>query len=316
MRVVPVLCPCDLGTSDQGKYVESGERGAPDVILDMLEGEGVRMARPIPVTIEQPTDDDSKDSPFKFDVAIARALKAIAEVVEQVNSDSNFPLVLGGDHTTLMGHVLGHSRRHEKGIGLAVISAHSGLLSPGVPVFDDKKRLRSEAEATETGDAHRMILSGALRLIPETFEVGKVMAESAVQAAQTSIVGVRAPDTAQIKANEKASKIEMWRMERLEFDGESAYRSMLNRHLSAGPIMMSIDVGGLDPDLMSAVRNPLNDGLDWTFLKKTLDQCLPHVDRLLGLDICELDPSKDAAHHGAILRFAETLGPFLRKLTR
>ncbi len=44
MRVVPILFPSDLGRSDRGRYQEGGERGAPDVILDVLESEGVRMA--------------------------------------------------------------------------------------------------------------------------------------------------------------------------------------------------------------------------------------------------------------------------------
>jgi arginase family enzyme len=105
-------------------------------------------------------------------------------------------------------------------------------------------------------------------------------------------------------------------MERIEFDGESAYRSVLTQHLSRGPIVLSVDVTGLDPDLMTAVREPVPDGLDWSFLKRTLEQCLPHVDRILGLDICELDPTRDDAHQGALIRFAETVGPFLRKLGR
>jgi arginase family enzyme len=105
-------------------------------------------------------------------------------------------------------------------------------------------------------------------------------------------------------------------MERIEFDGESAYRSVLTQHLSKGPIVLSVDVSGLDPDLMTAVRSPVPDGLDWTFLKRTLEQCLPHVDRILGLDICELDPTRDDAHQGALIRFAETVAPFLRKLGR
>jgi arginase family enzyme len=135
-------------------------------------------------------------------------------------------------------------------------------------------------------------------------------------AKQTSIVGVRAPAWAQIKANEKTAKIEVWRMERVELDGEAAYRSILQRHLSAGPIALSIDVTGLDPHLMTAVRRPNSDGLDWSFLKRTLDQCVPHIDRILGLDIAELDPTRDDAHHGAMSRFAETLAPFLRRIAR
>ena len=147
------------------------------------------------------------------------------------------------------------------------------------------------------------------------FAVGALMRSSSVLARQTSVVGVRAPGTAQIAANEKRAKIEVWRMERLELDGEAEYRSLLERHLSTGPILASIDVGGLDPDLMTAVREPHLDGLDWAFLKRSLEQCLPHVDRLLGLDIVGLDPSRDDAHKGAMSRFAETVAPFLRRLT-
>jgi len=317
MRIVPVLFPSDLGHSERGRWSTGGERGAPDLLLDVLEGEGVRFAPPVPVAVPEPEAPDEEDAPLKFDALIAQAVTALADAVEAINAEANFPLVLGGDAVTLMGHVLGHSRRHAGGIGLAVLSdAHLDLEAPGLPAWDDKAALRQDPERPRTGDAARMALSGALRLIPEAHALGRVMAGSSVRTNHTSVAGVRAPTTAQIRRHEKQLPLENWTMERIEFDGESAYRSVLTQHLSRGPIVLSVDVGGLDPDLMTAVRGPVPDGLDWSFLKRTLEQCLPHVDRILGLDICELDPTRDDAHQGALIRFAETVAPFLRKLGR
>ncbi|MEL7368333.1 MAG: arginase family protein [Myxococcota bacterium] len=317
MRVVPVLFPCDLGHHNRGEYKTGGERGAPDVLLDLLEGEGVRLARPRAVPVEVPPEPDDPDAILKFDALLTKALHALAEVVASVNSDADFPLVLGGDHTTMCGHVLGHSERHEAGIGLAVLAdARADLASPAPPVYDDAVRLRKDAEVTRDGGASRMALSGALRLLDDQTAFGRAMKASAVQSQYTSVVGVRARPWAQMKPQEKRAKIDIWTMERLEFDGESTYRSMLTRHLSAGPIVLSIDVGGLDPDLMHAIREPVIDGLDWSFLKRTLEQCVPHVDRILGLDICEVDPSREAGHRQSLTRFAETIAPFLKRLTR
>ena len=317
MRVVPILFPCDLGRSDRGRYIEGGERGAPDVVLDMLEGEGVRLARPMTITVEVPEAPDPEDAPLKFDASLTRTTQALAEAVAQVNADANFPLILGGDHTALFGHALGHSMRHKAGIGLAMLAdAYVDLETPAPPVFDDHGRLREDPEVTRTGDAHRMSLAGSLRQLPDSTELGKLMKDCVVTASQTSVVGVRGPRTAQVCANEKRAKIEVWDMERLELDGESEYRSLLNRHLSAGPILLSIDVTGLDPDMMTAMRDSRPDGLDWSFLKRTLEQCIPHVDRLLGLDICEIDPTQDVAHQGGLLRFCETVAPFLKRLGR
>lgn len=317
MRLVPVLFPCDLGTTERGRYVASGARGAPDVVLDMIEGEGVRLARPVAVPVEYPSDPDPEDAPLKLDSHVARAITALAEAVDAVNAAGDFPLILGGDHTAMLGQVLGHSARHKEGIGLAVLAdAYTDLATPGIPVYEDSGRLERDPEVTKSGNVHRMVLAAALRLIPDTFELGRVMKKSSVLARQTSVVGVRAPALAQIRANEKAAKVDIWRMERLELDGEAAYRSLLNRHLSSGPIALSIDVTGLDPHLMTAVRRPNPDGLDWSFMKRTLDQCVPHVDRILGLDISELDPTRDDAHHGAMSRFAEMLAPFLKRISR
>lgn len=317
MRLVPVLFPCDLGRSDRGAYVRGGGRGAPDVILDALEAEGVRFARPVAVPVDAPEAPDPEEAVLKFDGALTRAVHALAEVVEQVNADADFPLVLGGDHTALMGHVLGNSRRHQDGIGLAVLAdAFLDLEAPAPPVFEDKARRNKDPEVTTTGDAERMVLAGALKLFGPDTELGKAMKGSAVIREQTSVVGVRGRKTAQVKANEKKAKVEVWDMERLEFDGESAYRSMLTRHLSMGPIVLSLDVTGLDPDMMTASRDAPPDGLDWTFLKRTLEQCVPHVDRILGLDICALDHTADDAHQGGLTRFAESVAPFLKKLPR
>lgn len=317
MRLVPVLFPSDLGTSHRGQCIPGGFREAPDLFLDMIEGEGVRLARPVAVPIEFPTEADPEDAQLKFDRFVAKSIIALAEAVDKVNADGDFPLILGGDQTALMGQVLAHSQRHPEGIGLAVLAdAYTDLATPATPVFDDLPQLQKNVEVTKSGNVHRMVLAGALRMIPERFEVGRVMKKSSVVSSQTSTIGVRTPEWAQIRANEKAAKIEVWRMERVELDGESAYRSMLARHLSQGPIALSIDVTGLDPHLMTAVRKPISDGLDWSFMKRTLEQCLPHVDRILGLDISELDPTRDDAHKGAMTRFAETLAPFLRRLTR
>jgi len=317
MRIVPVLFPCDLGFSERGRWVEGGERGAPDLLLDVLEGEGVRFAPPVPVAVEKPDTDEPEHAPLKFDGPIARAVESLADAVERINANADFPLVLGGDQIGMLGHVLGHSRRHASGIGLGVLAdARLDLELPGVPAYGDRAALRSDPDRTPTGNAEHMVLSGALRGIPEDYAVGRVMAASAVKAKQTSVAGVRTTPTAGVRRQEKRLALESWTMERIEFDGESAYRSVLTQHLSRGPIVLSVDVGGLDPDLMTAVREPVPDGLDWSFLKRTLEQCLPHVDRILGLDVCELDPTRDDAHQGALIRFAETLAPFLRKLGR
>lgn len=317
MRIVPVLFPSDLGHSERGHWTEGGERGAPDLLLDVLEGEGVRFAPPVPVPVPKPEHDDPEDAPLKFDALIAEAVTSLADAVEAINANADFPLVLGGDGLAMLGHVLGHSRRHASGIGLAVLAdAHLDFEAPGEPARNDRAVLRQDPSRPRTGDASRMVLSGALRLISDAHQLGRVMAPSAVQATQTSVAGVRAPTTAQVREHAKRTRVDSWTMERIEFDGESAYRSVLTQHLSKGPIVLSVDVGGLDPDLMTAVREPVPDGLDWTFLKRTLEQCLPHVDRILGLDVCELDPTRDDAHQGALLRFAETVAPFLRKLSR
>lgn len=318
MRLVPVLFPCDLGSTVRGRYETKPERGTPDLVLDMLEGEGVRMARPklVPVA-EGPSDPDPEDAPLKLDSHAAAAVKALAEVVDQVNAEGNFPVILGGDHLGLCGHVLGHSVRHAAGVGLAVLAdAHLDLAMPGTPAYDDKMMLRKDATATWDGDADRMVLAGALGMLPADTELGAAMAASPVQREHTSVIAVRGPESAQVRANERKAKIEVWRMERLELDGESSYRTVLSRHLEAGPIALSIDASGLDPHLMTAVRRQVSDGIDWRFLKRSLEQCAPHVDRLLGLDICGIDPSLDDVQHSAMQRLVESLAPFLRKLGR
>ena len=307
MRVVPVLFPCDLGHHHRGEYKTGGERGAPDVLLDLLEGEGVRLGRPLAVPVQVPAEPDDPEAPLKFDTHLGQALRALAEVVATVNANADFPLVLGGDHTTMCGHVLGHSGRHEAGIGLAVLAdARADLARPAVPVYDDTARLKKDPEVTRDGGASRMALAAALRLLDDDTEFGRTMKASAVEPKFTSVMGVRAPAWAQMSRLEKRAGIDVWTMERLELDGEAAYRSMLTRHLSAGPIVLSVDVGGLDPDLMHAVREPVIDGLDWSFLKRTLEQCAPHIDRILGLDICEVDPSQDGGSQNSLTRFAET----------
>ncbi|MEM1022339.1 MAG: arginase family protein [Myxococcota bacterium] len=316
MRLVPVLFPCDLGHSAAGRYEEGGERGAPDMLLDVLEGEGVRFAPPLTVSVPVPSEDDPEDAPLKFDGSVTEAVVACADAVEQVNANGDFPIVLGGDHLGLLGQVLGHSRNHPEGIGLGVLcDAILDMETPAPPALGDVAK-RKDPAFTSTGDAERMVLAAAMGLLPEDTALGKALQTTAVQPELVTVAGVRAPMNARVKASAKASKADVWTMERIELDGESSYRAVLLQHLAMGPTILSIDVGGLDPHLMTAVRDPVSDGLDWAFLRRTLEQCLPHVDRILGLDICQLDPTRDDAHKGALSRFAETIAPMLRRLTR
>lgn len=316
MRLVPILFPCDLGVTERGEYGTGGERSAPDLLLDVLEEEGARLARPRMISFPYPDASADPDDPLKLDHYVTQAVRALAEVVESVNGDGDFPLILGGDHLAMCGHVLGHSVRHKEGIGLAVLAdAYLDLATPAPPVYDDAKK-KSDPEVTQDGNAGHMVLSAALRMIPEQYELGAAMKDSAVQASQTSVLGVRAPRYKQLDVNEKKAGIEVWPLDRLEFDGESAYWASLSRHLAKGPIVLSIDVTGLDPHLMTAVRHPVPDGLDWKFLKRTLEQCVTHVDRILGLDLCQVDPTKDDVHQSAISRLVETIVPFLKRITR
>lgn len=315
MRIVPVLFPCDLGHSDGGAYVEGGERGAPDILLDQLEGEGVRLATPVSVPVPVPEHPADRDAVLKFDRELRAATVSLAEVVAGINRDANFPLILGGDHTALWGHVLGHSIQHPDGVGIAVLAdAVADLEAPGVPAHGDKAILKSDPSRPKTGDGARMVLAGALRRFDPQTEMAQALQKSSAVPKQVSVAGVRAAETAQTKQQLKTTQVDVWTMERLELDGESAYRSVLNRHLAQGPILLSVDVCGIDPHLMPAVRESFGDGLDWSFLKRSLEQCVPHVDRLLGLDVCGLDPTRDDAYKMASGRLAETLAPFLQRL--
>ena len=317
MRIIPVLFPSDLGRSDRGNPVSTGLRGAPDVLLDLLEEQGVRFGRPVALSLPMPVEPDQEQTHLKFDAFHVRAAKALAEAVANINADADFPLILGGDHTALFGHLLGHSQRHPQGIGLAVLADPSADLAyPAPPVYGDKKRLRTDPEATATGNATEMVLAGVLKRFPAGSELSELLKKSALDASHTSVVGIRGFEGAQLKKLERILSLELWRMERLELDGEQAYRSTLERHLARGPIALSIDVRGIDPGLLTAVNDPVSDGLDWSFIKRSLEQCLPHVDRILGLDICEFDPSQDTVHSVGQVRLAETLAPFLRKISR
>ena|GEM_PF-6927375 len=315
MRIVPVLFPCDFASTERGKYKGEGTRGAPDLMLDMLEGEGVRFARPEMVSIDIPSREEVAESPLKFDEEIAAAIRSGAEVIADVNAEGNFPVILGGDQVALCSQLVA-AGPVQGGVGLAVLAdAHLDLASPGEPAFDDAEALKDDSK-TWDGDVDRMVLSAALRMFPETSAIASAMKNTGLNAKQCSVLGVRGPECAQVLANERAAQIEVWRMERLELDGESSYRSMLSRHLEMGPIALSIDASGLDPHLMTAVERSVPDGIDWSFLKRSLEQCVRHVDRLLGLDICGLNPALDNVNHSSMQRLIETIAPFLRRVTR
>lgn len=291
MRIVPLLFPTDLGHDpDRGP---TGLRGAPDTLLDYLEDHGVRFARPIALEVPK-----ASDAPARLRATLQAAQK-LAEAVASTNDAGDFPLVLGGDHTALLGHALGHALRHPEGFGLAVLADAQVDLDP----------LDAEGAPVQTA-----VLGAILGRDPPGGALGAALSGVRVPSDWVTVAGVRRGSDAGVAP--RAAGLDVWTLERLELDGESAYRSTLERHLARGPIALSIDARGLDSHLLEAVNDPAGDGLDWPFLKRSLEQCLRHRDRLLGLDVCELDPGQGSPQSPGLDRFAETLASFLRKLAR
>lgn len=240
------------------------------------------LAAPIPETQTE------RDPHKKYVREIARVCQKLYSQVYQALEDGALPVVLGGDHSLAAGSAgasadFAAAKGHD--IGLLWVDAHGDMNTP---------------QTTSTGNVHGMPLAALIG--PEPAELSKIGVRSPkVRADKTVLIGVRNLDTEE-RARIKDAGIHVFTMKDIDRDGIANImeRAIAIAGKDTDGIHVSFDLDVCDPTIAPGVGTPVKGGLDYREAHMVMEM-IADSQRLLALDIVEVNPILDAQNQTAIL---------------
>lgn len=194
-----------------------------------------------------------------------------------------FTIVIGGDCSLLPGVLGGARRATGRAVGLVHVDANADLNTP---------------ETTPSGQLDGMALALALgRGLPELTGAGGP--PPAARPEHVALVGFRELDPGEVKPSRElalALTAEDVRARGARLAAEQALEAIDN---DQGPIFVHFDVDVLDPEAMPA-KDGLTPGrgLLWDEAQ-TLLATLVRSPRVVGIEVCEFNPARDAGGEAA-----------------
>jgi len=275
----------------------SGVQHLPRALL--AHGLGERLAARHAGRVEPPAFVPERDAATGIlnPSSIVEYAQKLGERVSAVLASGDFPVVLGGDCSILLGGLLALRR-----------SLRPGLL------FLDGQADFYQPEAEENGEAASMDLALATGRGPArmtTIDGYRPL----VRDEDVAVLGFRdAADAAAHGSQPLAPSILALPLEEVRRLGAGQAVSVALEHLSrsGGPdrFWIHLDVDVLDDAIMPAVDYRMPGGLSWNELTTVLSAAARHP-RAAGLEVCIYNPSLDRSGAGAV-GLVETLVSALR----
>ena len=286
-RFAIIEAPSILGLFPRG--VET----LPDALLDagLADRLGARLAG----RVEAPPYDNRRDPDTKLlnPRGLAHYSVALADAIEPVLDRGEFPVVLGGDCSILLGCTLATRRRGRA--GLLFVDGHADFYQPEAEPFGEAASM-DLALVTGRGPDVVTDLEGRRPLVRDE----DVAALARRDVADTEKYGSqRIEDTA----------IEVIDLAALREAGAEASMQRVLRRLTSSDLdgfWIHLDADALDDAVMPAVDYRIPDGLRWDELVAILRMAIASG-KALGIDVTVFNPKLD--RDGAIARrFVEALG--------
>jgi arginase len=218
---------------------------------------------------------DVVDEHARFLPQIKETCQRIAQLVTRTTREGRVPLVLGGDHSVVLGTLSGLRDAHGPG-GAIWLDAHGDLNSP---------------DTSPSGNVHGMVLAAALGLAGERFrEDGWGL--PALAPGRVALVGVRSLDDGERKLLQD-SDVRVFTMSDVDRLGvERAIRESLAHVAGPGFVHASLDMDVIDPEVAPGVGTPVRGGLNYREAHLALE-LIAESGLLSSLDVVEVNPILD-----------------------
>lgn len=285
-NVVIIGFPMDLGADRRG--VDMGPSALRIAGLQgKLESLGYKVEDTGDIKIEIMEKQKIKNPKLKYLDEIIKTSKKLAERVEKVLDNDNFPLCIGGDHSIALGTISGIATfcKNEKlKLGVIWIDAHSDV---------------NTDETSPSGNIHGMPLAalmglGYADLVSFQGFSPKLQPENCV------IIGVRSVDEAE-KMNIKKLKVPIYTMNDVDKLGIHRIITKVLKQFreKVDHIHISFDLDSVDPSVAPGVGTPVAGGLSYReahLLMEIIAEC----GCMSSLEVAEINPILDQRNQSAV----------------
>lgn len=203
--------------------------------------------------------------------------QALAIATDQVLSNGDKFITFGGDHSCAVGTWSAVAQHHDD-FGLIWIDAHMDAHTP---------------ETSPSGNPHGMPVASLLgygdsRLTTILSKNPKIKPENII------LIGIRSYEDGEAELLEKLG-VKVLKIKTVKEQGfvncmQDAYDYFEAKRL---PFGISIDLDGLDPETISAVGTPVENGISLQSLTTALTRL--NMPQVIGIEIVEYNPSLDNA---------------------
>jgi arginase len=283
MRIRVIGVPMDLGSDRRGVDI-----GASAIRYAGLNDQLRRLDHQVldigNIVVPQPESQPIGNSHLKYLEPIVKVAEELADAVTTTLEESEFPLILGGDHSIALGSITGITRIH-KDVGVLWIDAHADF---------------NTEETTPSGNIHGMVLAalaglGNSRLTSLGGWAPKLNTQTIV------IVGARDLDDGE-RGLLHTHHIHVFTMSDIDQRG---FSDVMRQSLAiAGEandgIHVSLDMDALDPTYAPGVGTPVRGGLTYREAHLAME-LIADSDRLIAMDVVEVNPILDRENATALL---------------
>ena len=283
MRIRVIGVPMDLGADRRGVDI-----GASAIRYAGLNDQLRRLNHQVldtgNIVVPQPESQPIGNSHLKYLEPIVKVAEELADAVTSALEESDFPLILGGDHSIALGSITGITRVH-KDVGVLWIDAHADF---------------NTEETTLSGNIHGMALAalaglGNSRLTGLGGRAPKLNTQTIV------IVGARELDDGERKLL-RTHHIHVFTMSDIDQRG---FTDVMRQSLAiAGQandgIHVSLDMDALDPAYAPGVGTQVRGGLTYREAHLAME-LIADSGRLIAMDVVEVNPILDRENATALL---------------
>jgi arginase len=247
------------------------------------------------------------DKRAKYLPEIAGTCKELAEVVSRTLAEGYLPLVLGGDHSIVIGShagVAAHFRRppgaagQPQQVGCVWLDAHGDMNTP---------------ETSPSGNIHGMPLANSLGFGPP--ELAQLLDFSPKIAPEhCSLVGIRSLDAKEKKIVRQAG-VRVFTMREIDERGMRAcmQEALARAADSTAGFVASLDMDVVDPPDAPGVGTPIRGGITYREAHLAMEM-IADSGKMLSLEVVEINPVIDIHNKTAQLGVELTLSALGKKI--
>jgi arginase len=277
VRIIGV--PMDLGASRRG--TDTGPSAMRIAGLGAaIKRMGYTLAREEDIFVPAMETRPLEDSKARYKPQILSVCTELADRVKELMDDSEFPLVIGGDHSIAMGTVAGaaaHYRDRGEEMGLIWFDAHGDMNIPGV---------------SPSGNIHGMPLAHLLgRGDPDL--AGILGFSPKLNPDKVVLIGIRDIDAGERKIISE-SGIHVFTMRDIDEHGMAKVARRTLEIVTSGTagFHMSFDVDGCDPSVIPGSGTLVPGGVRYREAHLLLEYCADSR-QLTSMEVVELNPFVD-----------------------